>query len=303
MTNIHLKTAFGYIRRSPFQAFAAIFVLALTFFVTTALVVLIYSSNQLISYFETRPQVLAFIKNDAKEESVTSLKDKLSGDQRIKDIKYVSKEQALEIYKEATKDNPLLAELVSPTIFPASLEFSLANLSDAQPVIDSLKGEEIVDDVGFTASLKGESEVSSVITRLKTITSYIRIGGGVFAGVLLVTSFFVLMVIVSMRISTRKGEIEILDLIGATPGFIRSPILLEAMTYSMVGVFLGWIVTFIIVVYSAPSILKYFGAIQVLPSDALALIEFFGIILLSEFVAGLILAVIGTFIAASPSRK
>ena len=303
MSNIHFKTAYGYIRRSPFQAFAAVFVLTLTFFVTTMLIVLIYSSNQLLNYFETRPQVLAFLKSDAQEESINTLKDKLSNDSRVKDIKYVSKEEALELYKDATSDNPLLAELVSPTIFPASLEFSLANLSDAQPIIDSLKGEEVVDDVEFTASLKGESEVSSVITRLKTITSYIRIGGGVFAGILLVTSFFVLMVIVSMRISTRKGEIEILDLIGATPGFIRSPILFEALIYSMVGVFIGWIITFIIVVYAAPTVLRYFGTIPVLPSEALHLVGFFAIILGVEVVAGVALALIGTFVAASPSRK
>ncbi|OGM05766.1 hypothetical protein A2125_01095 [Candidatus Woesebacteria bacterium GWB1_43_5] len=303
MTNIHIKTAFDYIRRSPFQATAAVFVLALTFFVTTFLVVLVYSSNQVLAYFETRPQVIAFLKSDAGDEGIALLKSKVEADSRVKDIRYVSREEALTIYKEATAENPLLAELVSPTIFPASLEFSLNNLSDAQDIIDMVKKESIVDQVGFTASLKGGEEVSGVVARLRAITNYIRIGGGALAVVLLATSFLVLLVIIGMRMSTRRGEIEILDLIGASPGFIRSPIVLEALIYAFVGVMLGWILAFILIVYSAPSIIAYFGAIPALPRSTGELAGLFAIILFFELFTGIFLALTGSLMAVSRARK
>lgn len=107
--NIHTKTALDSIKRSPFQAVSAIFVLSLTFFVATIVSILLYSSNQTLLYFETRPQIISFLKNDATNEDITTLKNKLGMDQRLKDIKYVTKEEALEIYKKATEDNPLLA--------------------------------------------------------------------------------------------------------------------------------------------------------------------------------------------------
>jgi len=132
MANIHLKTALDYIKRSPFQALAATFVLSLTFFVATLVSILVYSSSQLLSYFETRPQVIAFLKDNATESQIAELSGRLSSDTRIKEVKYVSKEEALAIYKKATSDNPLLGELVSPTIFPASLEFSVNDLTFAQ---------------------------------------------------------------------------------------------------------------------------------------------------------------------------
>src|SRR3990167_2860086 len=113
--NIHLKTALDYIKRSPFQALAAMFVLSLTFFVATLVSILVYSSSQLLSYFETRPQVIAFLKDDTLQDAIATLQHKLSLDTRIKEIRYVSKEEALAIYKKATSDNPLLGELVSPT--------------------------------------------------------------------------------------------------------------------------------------------------------------------------------------------
>src|SRR5690606_31667342 len=115
----------------------------------------------------------------------------------------------------------LLTELVSPSIFPASLEFLLTDLSHLENVVSDMENEEIVDEVGYTASLPGESPLSDVVGNLRRITQYIRIGGGGFVAVQLLSSFLVLIVIIMMRLSVRKREIDILDLIGATPGFIR----------------------------------------------------------------------------------
>jgi cell division transport system permease protein len=301
--NIHFKTALGYIRRAPFQALAAIFVLTLTFFVTTLVSVLTYSSSMLISYFETRPQVIAFLKDGTKEDEVAALQHKLEGDTRIKEIKYVSKEEALSIYKKATSDNPLLGELVSPSIFPASLEFSVKDITFAQEVIDQVKGEGAVDSVGFTAALGGESSLKDVVGRLRTITTYVRIGGGVFVGILALTSFVVLLVIISMRMTTRREEVEILNLIGATRGFIRSPIILEALIYAVTGVFAGWITAFITILYLAPSAVTYFGEIPVLPRDMPSLLTVFGLIFVGELIFGLALAVFGSVLAVSRVKR
>jgi cell division transport system permease protein len=303
MANIHFKTALDYIKRSPFQAISAIAVLVLTFFVGTLLAVLVYSSSNVLKYFETRPQVIAFLKDGVTPEQVSALQNKLSADTRIKEVHYVSKEEALSIYKNATSDNPLLSELVSPTIFPASLEFSVSNLSFAQNVIDEVKKEAIVGQVGFTASLGGEKTLQDVVSRLKNIILYVRIGGGVFVGILTATSFLVLLVIISMRINSRKGEVEILDLIGATPGFIRSPIVIEAFIYSLTGVVVGWLLSFLIWLYIAPTLLTYFGEIPILPKGTLGLFELFGLILLGELVIGSLLAYSGSLLAISRARK
>jgi len=303
MSNIHTKTAVDSIVRSPFQAIAAVFVLGLTFFVGTLFSILVYSSNQVLGHFETRPQVIAFLKEDASVEDISKLQSKLLEDARIKEVQFVSKEEALSIYKEATSDNPLLAELVSPSIFPASLEFSLSELSFAEEVIGDIRGESLVEQVGFTANLGGESSLEDVVTRLKNITRYVRIGGGVLAGVLAGASFLVLIVIIGMRIATRKGEIEILDLIGATSGFIRSPIMLEAIIYSVVGVLVGWVLALILVLYSTPSVVAYFGEIPVLPKKTQDFLALFGIILAIEMVLGVILALLGSSLAVARARK
>lgn len=301
--NIHLKTAFDYIKRTPFQALSAIFVLTITFFVGTILSVLVYSSGKVIRHFETRPQVIAFLKDESTPETIVALQSKLTGDARVKDVKYVSKEEALAIYKEATSDNPLLSELVSPSIFPASIEFSLADLGLAEVVIGEMREEAIVDQVGFTANLGSETALGDVVSRLRTITLYLRVGGGVLVGVLALTSFLVLIVIIGMRMTTRRGEVEILDLIGATPGFIRSPIVIEALIYALIGVLAGWLLTLILVLYLTPSVVNYFGEIAVLPKDTPTFLALFGIILAGELVVGVTLALTGSLLAVSRVKR
>jgi len=144
----------------------------------------------------------------------------------------------------------------------------LADLNFTKEVINEVRQEEIVDQVGFTASLGGEAGLEDVVTRLRNITWYLRIGGGAFALLLATTSFLVLLVIIGMRMTARRGEIEILDLIGATPRFIRSPIILEAIFYSLVGVFLS-------------------------------LLSLFGIILAAEILIGVLIALSGSILAVS----
>src|SRR5260221_3620206 len=300
---MHLKTALSNIRRAPFQAIAAILVLAVTFFVATIIGILIYSSSQVLNYFETRPQVIAFLKSDAKDTDINVLQAKLKSDSRIKDVKFVSKEDALNIYKNATSDNPLLGQLVSPSIFPASIEFSVKDINNAQKIINETKKEPIVDSVGFTASLGNESTLKDVIKRLSNIAFYIRAGGLTLAVVLGLTSFLVLMVVVGMRIAMKKGEIETLKLMGATGGFIKMPIIMEAVIYVTAGVIIGWILGLILILYATPTVIAYFATIPVLPKNTLAFFELNFVILGIELLVGFVIAIAGGLTAVSRASK
>lgn len=301
--NVHFKTALNNARRSPFQALSAVFVLFVTFFVTSILVIFIYTSHQLLKYYETRPQIIVFLKDSADEAQITSLKQKLESDSRLKRVTYITKEQALEIYKNATKDNPLLSELVSASVFPSSLEFSVTDISYAEPVISEIKNEEIVDEVGYTASLGGEESLTDVVSKLRKIAFYIRFAGGTFVGFLLGTSLIVMVVIISMKMSTRKSEVEILDLIGASQSFIRKPVFLEAFFYTIIGVFMGWFTCFLLVLYLAPPLVKYFQDVPILPENTLKLLGLFGLILVLELIVGIILSLTGSVLAVSRARK
>jgi cell division transport system permease protein len=120
---------------------------------------------------------------------------------------------------------------------------------------------------------------------------------------LAITSLVVLLIIISMRMASKREEMEILTLIGATRGFISSPIIMEAVIYAILGVVVGWLISFILILYSAPTIVSYFGEVPVLPSGILGLSKLFGIILVVELFFGLFLAFAGSLLAIGRVKK
>ncbi|OGY09829.1 MAG: hypothetical protein A2700_01630 [Candidatus Blackburnbacteria bacterium RIFCSPHIGHO2_01_FULL_44_64] len=271
--------------------------MTITFFVATILVVLAYASSSVLKYYETRPQVIAYLKKDVPTEDISAFQNKLEADTRIEDVRFVSKEQALQIYKDATANNPLLSEFVSPKVFPASIEFSVKDLSFAQPLIGELENEGVVEEVAFTASLGSNQNLSQVVERLTSISQYIRVGGGIILTFLLLSSLLVLLVITGMRIASRREEIEILQLIGATPTFIRGPFLLEGMFYGLMGATVGWLFAFLLTLYLSPSLVSFFQGIPFLPKDMLGILQLFGIILGGQIILASALGTLGSFIA------
>lgn len=295
----HLNTAIVHMRRSPYQAIAAIAIMTLTFFVATVFAVVAYVLSVTINYFETSPQIIVFIKNDAKQAQIDSLSKKIKADERIKgEIKFVSHEEAFKIFKE-TEDNPLATELVSPDAIPASLEFSISDLSFVEEVIDDIKKEPIVEKVGFTGSVGGEADASQVIKNLQNITKYTRIGGSTLLFFLSLTAILTLLVVIGMRVSVRREEINVLSLMGATPSFVRLPFLLEGVIYAIIGALTGFVVATLLVIYLIPNLKFYFVGIPIIPKEMTTVGLEFLALLGVEILAAAVIGLAGAWFAIS----
>lgn len=292
-----INTAIKHIRRSPYQALTAILIMTITFFVASILIVLAYASSTTLKYYETKPQVIAYFKKDATDEQVNALFQKLKEDQRVEKVRIITREDAWRIYKEATANNPLITEFVSPKILPPDVEFGVKDLSLVQNLINEVGKEPGVDEVAFSANLGSSQDLSESVTRLTNISKYIRLGGAVTLTVLLLSSLLILLVIIGMRISSRKDEIEILQLIGATPGFIRGPFIFEGVFYAVAGSMLGWLLALLLTVYLSPTLVTFFETVPFLPKDILSLLGMFGIILAGQVALAIILGFSGSFIA------
>ena len=144
-----IKTAWTNIKRSPYQTLAATTIMMLTFLALTIFSFIILGSSEVISYFESKPQVTAFFKEDTQQENIDALQSELESNSKVAEIKYVSKKEALEIYKEQNKDDPLLLELVTEDILPASLEISAVNIEDLEGISETLKDSPYVQEVIF----------------------------------------------------------------------------------------------------------------------------------------------------------
>lgn len=275
---MHIQTVSKYIRRSPYQAIAASLIMSLTFLTVSVFAILTIISIKAISYFETRPQLSVFFKQEASQADVDSLRHQLESTGKTKSIKFVSKEEALAIYKQQNKEDPLLLELVTSDILPASLDIQATDAQYLSDLAQAAKSSKSVDEVVFQ---------KDIVDTLIKFTNGLRQIGLVIIGILVLVSVFVILTIIGIKITVRRDEIEIMKLIGATNWFIRTPFLLEGMFYGAVGAIVGMGVTFgVLYLYATPKIQSFFGAVPVLPLEPILVLELAGGILISAIILG-----------------
>jgi len=223
-----IKIATQRIVRNPYNSMAAVLVMFLAFFISGVFVIITIGSNQLITYFESRPQVTAFLRDGTSSEQVKEIQDKLSKTQVVSSSKYISKEEALKIYKERFKDDPILTEFVTADILPASIEVSTHKLEDLSQVAESLENETAVEEVIFQRNI------------VDTLQSWSRAVRNIGIGIiifLLVTSFLTTLIVIGLNISIHKDEIEIMRLVGATSWYVRTPFIFPHLSSNWANAF------------------------------------------------------------------
>lgn len=276
---VFLKTMWRHVRRSPYQAFAAIFIILQTFLVVSIFTVVVYGSARIINYFESLPQVIAFFKSETKQESIDALRDSFLTSGKVSKIHFVSKQEALKIYEEKFKDDPLLLEFVTADILPASLEISAVNIDDLASISQTLKNSTLVKEVVFP---------EEVVSNLKDWTSALRKIGIALSAVLAVDSIFLMVIITGIKISQKKEEIEIMRLLGATNWYIRWPFILEGVFYGAVGAFFGWLISLGALLYASPVLSSFLRGIPISLVSPLLLLELLAAELLLAVLLGML---------------
>lgn len=282
--HLHWKTMWSHVRRSPYQALAAILIMMLTFLAVSVFAMLITGSSVVITYFESKPQVTAFFKDDAKQDAITALENDLRATGKVSAMKFVSKDQALQIYREQNKNDPLLLELVTADVLPASLEIASTNLQDLPALSTYLKSNPAVQEVVYQ---------KDVVSTLTTWTNAVRIIGVLLIALLSVVSVFIMSIIVGMKISHKKDEIEIMQLIGATKWYISGPFVLEGIFYGVAGALLGWGLSSLVLLTTTPLLEGFLRGIPVVPAPW----WFYAILLGAELILAILLGVFSSILA------
>ena len=265
------------IRRTPFQALAALMIMFLTFLSLLIFILLATGSQEALKYFESKPQVIAFFKEGTTSEDISTIENALHQESRVTKTKYISKQEALQIYREKNKKDPALLELVTANILPASLEISTKDPQDLAPVAEILKKEPVVSEVIVP---------EDVVQTLTSITRIIRIVGIATVGFLMVFATLVIVMIIGFKIRLRRNEIEIMRLLGASSSFIRNPFIFEGIFYGVAGATFAWLVSYSLLWYFTPFLQGYLGEVKLLPVDPLFMLELLCAVVMVAFVIG-----------------
>jgi len=281
-----IKTLKQHIARSPYQSLAAVLVLTISLFLICVSFLIGAGLESLLSYFEGRPQVSAFLKDEIKPQEIELIKTKIESTGKVKKIDFISKEKALEIYKEQNKDKPLLLEMVSAKILPASLEVSTIDLNSLKQVAEILKKEPMVEEVIFQ---------EDVVSILSSWVMAARKAGIILAAFLFTVSILTIVIVLGMKIAQRKEEIEILKFLGASSFYICAPFYLEGIFYGTLSALISLGVSYLGLLYLTPFLTKFLSGIPLLPVP----FSFMAEVLAGLWGLGIIIGFFGSFLAVS----
>lgn len=250
------STALTNIRRSPFQSLTAIVIIAVTLFMAYSFSLMMVGTQQILSYFETRPQVIGFFELGTSADSINTVSQEMTQKEYVTEVSLISQEEALANYRAENKDDPLLLELVTADILPASIEVSATEISSLVQIKNDLEKLSSIEEVIFQ---------QDIIDSLTSWTASVRYLGLSIITVLGVTSFLIITALIGMKVTHRKPAIRIMKFLGASNWFIKAPFFFEGIIYGFLGSLLGWGMMYAILLYLTPWLKEFLGAITLLP--------------------------------------
>ena len=224
-------------RRTPLLVFATIIaVLVSSFLVFTTLSARSIVENNTLRW-QNGVHVVVFLDDRVTTTAHKQLEESLESYPEVRTVEYFSKSEAEEEFRTLFRDQPELLAEVDYEILPSSLRINLNNPSDYTLIIDRLDGNPAVKEIRTS----GEA-----IERLLSLTDTLVISASAFALLIGFAAFILIINTLRLAAYSKKKEIKIMRLIGASSTYIRLPFIFEAVIESLIGtsiaVGFGWAV-------------------------------------------------------------
>lgn len=271
---------------------ATVFIIAMTIALVTSLFLFQKITNHLISEAEAKIDISVYFNEDASEQDILGIrKELLKFSSEIKDMEYVSKEEALEKFIQVHKDNPDYMEslqILKKNPFPASLNIRAFEASQYEAIANFLQDSSfkgLIEKVDYPPR-------KQIIERLFSITSGVNKAFIIFSFIAGFIAVLVTFNTVRLAIYNSKQEIFIMRLVGASNWFIRGPFLIQGAISGILAVLICLLVFSVGLYFLSPkfeSLLFGFNLFDYFKNNFL-------IIVLIQSLTGIGLGVISSYI-------
>ena len=232
-----LREAFRSLSRNAAPSMAATVTVLLTALVLGIFIPIVQATTGSANEVRNRVLVDVFIANDATDAEVEELRTEIAAIGNVKNVEFVSKEQAL---KEEQKERGELYELLGSNPLPDSFRISPDDPDEVESIADNLapldpQGRRqpqlaAIDEVKYR-----EDETDKILS----VTNLVKWLGGGLALLLVFASVALVANTIRLSIFARRREVEVMKLVGATNWFIRWPFVIEGVIVGAMGAVLA----------------------------------------------------------------
>ena len=230
-----LKTAGQNFIRNAWLSIAAIAVMVITLSIILFSYIASVTFNKTVQEITDKIDISVYLKDDVSEERRNQLIEDVKKIENVKSVVFISKDEALEEYKDANKDNVDLLLAISQTDnpLPASLRIKPRDPNRIPEIRDYLEKAEIKalqsDDTSYSGDRK------EAIDKITSATHFFQRLGIFSVFVFAIVSMLIIFNTIQMAIFNRREELQIMRLLGASTWYIRGPFIVETVYYGIVA--------------------------------------------------------------------
>jgi len=285
-------------KRNSWLSVTTIVVMTLTLLVFIGLILFSVLTTDTINLLKEKIDISVYFKNEASEDNILKIKRSLESLNEVKTIEYISRDEALKVFKERHKEDATISEAINvleTNPLSASLNIKAKDPKDYPVITAYLNNENLKDQVEQVSY--NQNQV--VIDRLATIVDTVQKSGMVLILILSLVAVLVSLNAIMLAIHSTRDEIGIMRLVGATNMFIRGPYIVQGILYGLIAGILSIVFIAPLVYFSAPYIKMITPEINLwsyLIANIFSLIGY-------QVLFGILLGIISSFIAVRKYLK
>lgn len=224
------RKAIANLRNNRLVTLITIFTITLALLIISLFMLFYVNMEGTIDQWSRKVAVTVYFDTEPVPQELQAIKSRISLLPGTEAIRYVSRGEALEIFRSRLKGQESLLEGVAADILPSSFEITLKK--------EFRSADKITLFVSRLKHVQGIGEVQygeEWVNKFLTFFQFIRVLGLMIATFLVMTVLFIVSNTIKLTVLARQDELEILALVGATPFFIKAPFLIEGMVQGAVG--------------------------------------------------------------------
>ncbi len=221
------RQAFKSMWRNRMMGFASISsVTAVLIILGFVLIIVLNVNNLAMVAKETFDQIAVYIEEGTEDEQIEEMGRSFRQIDGVMGVAYQTKDYALERVKEDWGEDAVYLQDLRNNPFPNTYIVQLSDVSKSDEVIAKIETFEGVDEVRYYQE--------AVNTLIKMADFVKKFGAGIIIALLLI-SVFIISNTIKITVLSRQREIELMQYIGATNGYVRGPFILEGIMLGLLG--------------------------------------------------------------------
>ena len=226
-----IKSGFTGIFSHGLMSFATVTITMACLIIMGSFGLLVVNINSLISDLENENEVVAFIDETLTEEEARAIEPLIEAVPNVSGAEFMSRAEAMENFRQ-DYDEDIFNSLDESTF----RHRYIIHLTDISLMEQTRNDIEAVDGV---ADVNAHLEYAQAFITVRNIVSLISLA---LIIILMIVSFFIMSNTIKLATFTRREEIAIMRMVGASNGFIRCPFIVEGLILGILGGLLAFII-------------------------------------------------------------